>query len=74
MEPIGKVLVVAGLGLAVIGGLIWLGVLRWLRLGRLPGDVAVERDGFAFYFPITTMHLLSALLMLVSWIVGALRR
>lgn len=72
---LGKFLVVAGLAIAAIGGLLILGRrLPWLRLGHLPGDIAVERDGFGFYMPITTMLLLSAIASLVYWVVGAVRR
>ncbi len=74
MEQAGKALVVVGLGIAAIGGLVWLGVFRWLRLGRLPGDLAVERPGFGFYFPITTMILIGAALMLITWLVSFFRR
>jgi hypothetical protein len=74
VEQTGKALVVVGLAIAGIGVLMWIGVFRWLRLGRLPGDIAVERPGFGFYFPITTMLLVSAFLMLIGWLVGLLRR
>jgi hypothetical protein len=52
--------------------LILLGVLwPWLSrigLGRLPGDIHIERDGFDFFFPITTGLLISAVVTLVLWI------
>jgi Protein of unknown function (DUF2905) len=57
----GKALVLIGLGIAGIGLLIMLG----FPLGRLPGDVAVKRDNFSFYFPITTSILLSIILTLI---------
>ena len=60
----GPVLVVVGLLVAAVGGLIWLGV----PLGRLPGDIAVERDSFRLYIPITTSLIVSGVLMLVSWL------
>lgn len=60
----GPTLVVVGLAVAAVGGLIWLG----LPLGRLPGDIAIERDGFRLYVPITTSVLVSAAFMLVSWL------
>jgi hypothetical protein len=64
-----KVVVLAGLLLAALGALLWLGhVLPWLRLGRLPGDLRIEREGFALYFPITTMILLSLLATVVLWL------
>jgi hypothetical protein len=37
-------------------------------LGRLPGDIAIERDGFRLYVPITTSLLVSGAFMLVSWL------
>ncbi len=60
----GPLLVVIGLVVAAVGGLVWLGV----PLGRLPGDLAVERDGFRLYVPITTSLLVSGAVMLVSWL------
>ena len=60
----GPLLVGVGLAVAVAGALIWLGV----PLGRLPGDVAIEREGFRLYVPITTSLLASGLFMLVSWL------
>ncbi|HTQ11922.1 MAG TPA: DUF2905 domain-containing protein [Fimbriimonadaceae bacterium] len=74
MEQTGKALIVVGLGIAAIGLLMWLGVFRWLRLGRLPGDIVVQRPGFSFFFPITTMILASLVLMLISWLVAYFRR
>jgi hypothetical protein len=61
---VGPTLVVVGLAVAVVGGLIWLGV----PLGRLPGDLAFERAGVRVYVPITTSLLVSAAFMLVSWL------
>lgn len=60
----GPLLVVVGLAVAAAGALVWLGV----PLGRLPGDIAIERDGFRLYVPITTSLLASGLFMLVSWL------
>src|SRR5438552_1399663 len=66
MEQTGRFLVVFGLVIAAVGTLMWLGVFRWLRLGRLPGDIVVQRPGFSFFFPITTMVLISLAAMLVA--------
>ena len=60
----GPTLVVVGLVVAAVGALVWLGV----PLGRLPGDIAIARDGFRLYVPITTSVLVSAAFMLVSWL------
>ncbi|HRP97743.1 MAG TPA: DUF2905 domain-containing protein [Rhodocyclaceae bacterium] len=61
-----RVLVVLGVVLIVIG-LLWPWLAR-LPFGRLPGDIHIERDGFDFYFPITTGLLISALISLLLWI------
>ena len=58
----GQVLVVIGLVIVAIGALIWLGV----PLGRLPGDIVIRREGFTFYFPITTAILVSVALTLLG--------
>jgi len=61
-----KALIVTGLIVLAIGLLWpWLGKLP---LGRLPGDIVVDRENFRFYFPLTTMILLSVLLSLVLWL------
>lgn len=70
MELLGKTLVIFGLVLTGVGILLWSGVGRgWL--GRLPGDINVERDGFGFHFPLVTCLLLS---VLVTVILAILRR
>lgn len=75
MESLGKTLVFAGLALAALGAMIWAGNrLSWLRLGRLPGDIAYEREGVSVYVPITTMILLSLLFTGVFWLIGSVRR
>jgi uncharacterized protein HemY len=58
---VGKLLVVAGLVIAGLGLLMMLG----LPLGRLPGDFAVRRGNFSFYFPLATSIILSILLTLL---------
>jgi Protein of unknown function (DUF2905) len=58
---VGKLLVLIGLGIAGVGLLMMLG----LPLGRLPGDFYIRRDGFSFYFPLTTSILLSVALTLI---------
>ena len=60
----GKVLVILGLIIAAIGAAMMLG----LPLGRLPGDFAVRRGNFSFYFPLTTSIVLSIVLtLLLAW-------
>ena len=59
-------LIIAGVVLVVLG-LAW-PLLAKLGLGRLPGDIRIERDGFTFYFPITTGIIVSLALSLVLWL------
>jgi hypothetical protein len=68
MNDVGKILVVIGLGLVVLGLLIWFGGKVNLPLGRLPGDIRIDRSNFKFYFPLATCLLISAVLTLVVWL------
>ncbi len=66
---LGKTLIVSGIVLAVLGGLILLsGHIPWL--GKLPGDIRIKRDGFSFYFPLTTCIIISILLTLIFRLLG----
>jgi len=61
-----RLLVILGIVLVVLG-LAW----PWLQksgLGRLPGDIVVERDNFRFYFPVTTSIIVSLVLSLLLWL------
>jgi Protein of unknown function (DUF2905) len=51
----------------VVAGLAW-PFLAKLGLGRLPGDIHIQREGFSFYFPITTGLLISAAISLILWL------
>ena len=63
----GRVLMMLGASLLALGALVWLGGRLNLPLGRLPGDIRIERENFRFYLPLTTCVLLSALVSLVLW-------
>jgi len=63
---VARFLVTLGLVLVVVG-LLWPWLAK-LGLGRLPGDVEIRREGFSFYFPITTSLVVSLLLSLLLWI------
>jgi hypothetical protein len=54
-------------GLVVLG-LLWPWLARW-GLGRLPGDIVIERDGFRLYIPITTSIIVSVVLSLIIWFI-----
>ena len=58
------------LGLAIlVAGLLWPFLSR-IGLGRLPGDIVMERENMTFYFPLMTCLLLSVVFSLVFWIVN----
>jgi Protein of unknown function (DUF2905) len=63
-----RFLIVLGLAILVIG-LLW-PYLSQIGLGRLPGDIVIERERMTFYFPLMTCLLLSVLLSLVFWVVN----
>jgi hypothetical protein len=64
MRELGKFVVIIGFVVTIVGLLMWSGLMpKWL--GRLPGDVRIERGNSAFYFPILTCIILSILLSLL---------
>ena len=77
MEPareLGKLLVLGGIALVVIGGFFALGGRLPFRLGRLPGDIAYQGKNGSFYFPIVTCIVLSVALSLIVWLINLFRR
>lgn len=68
MTDLGKILVGFGIVVIVLGGILWLagyftGKVPWL--GRLPGDVYIERGSWSFYFPLGTSIVVSIVLSLL---------
>jgi hypothetical protein len=61
-----RLLIVLG-SLVVLAGVAW-PWLRKLPLGRLPGDIIIDRPGLRFFFPLTTMIVLSLLVSLILWL------
>lgn len=61
-------LIIGGL-LLVAAGVLW-PLLGKLGLGRLPGDIVVERPTYSFYFPIATSLVLSVVLSLILWLIN----
>ena len=73
MEPqatLGRALFAIGVALALAGALLWFGP-PWL--GRLPGDLRIERPGFRAYFPLGTSLVLSLLLTLALYVASRMR-
>ena len=69
MPDFGKLLFIVGLVLAGVGLLIiYVGRIPWI--GKLPGDVLIQRKNFTFYFPLTTSILVSIVLTLFLWLLS----
>ena len=64
VSELGKFLIIIGVASAVIGFVLWSGLApKWL--GRLPGDLRIERGNSVFYFPIVTCIIISIVLSLI---------
>ena len=66
MSP-GTILIVIGVGLILVGLLIWSGSLSWF--GRLPGDIRIERETVRVYVPIVSMLVVSLVVSLALYLV-----
>jgi hypothetical protein len=67
MAPFGKILLFAGLILAGIGLLLMLSDrIGWI--GRLPGDIIINKENVTFYFPLVTCIIISVVLSLLFWL------
>ena len=71
-QQTGKYIIVAGVVIVLVGVIIYLlhDKLNWL--GRLPGDIRIEKENFRFYFPITTMIIISITLSLLVQLIKKL--
>jgi len=70
MNPVamGKLLIIAGLVLIVIGALFVFS--KFIPIGRLPGDIYIKKGDFSFYFPLVTSIVISIILTLISLFLG----
>ena len=69
IQHIGRFLVITGIVIAAVGGLLLLSArVPWL--GRLPGDIMIQRKNFTFYFPLATSILLSLVITFILWLSG----
>jgi hypothetical protein len=68
-STLGKGILILGLVLVLVGGLFWVLGRAGLPLGRLPGDIRIERDGVSCLVPIASMILISILLTVLLNIV-----
>ena len=77
MDPLremGKLLLVFGGVLLVVGLLLTLGSRLPFRLGRLPGDIVYQGKNTTFYFPVVTCIVVSVALTLLMWLVSLFRK
>ncbi len=63
---IGKIIIFIGLLLVVIG-FVWMVGNKLPFIGKLPGDIAIERKNYSFYFPVTTCIIISIILSFLLW-------
>jgi hypothetical protein len=66
LDAVNRLLIIFGT-ILIVAGLIW----PWLRrmpLFHLPGDIVIDRPGFKFFFPLTSMLLISAVISLLTWL------
>jgi hypothetical protein len=73
MREVGKLVVIIGVVATLVGLVLWSGFApKWL--GRLPGDIRIEREHSSFYFPIVTCIVLSVVLSLLFSLFSMFRR
>lgn len=73
-RELGRLLLVAGLIVAAVGGLLYFNGKLPFRLGRLPGDIVHRGEHSTIYFPIVTCAIISVGLTLVFWLISLFRR
>lgn len=67
LAPLAKIFILAGIIITGIGVLfLFIDKVPWL--GRLPGDIHIEKDNFSFYFPVTTCIILSIIISIIFFI------
>jgi hypothetical protein len=74
MGEMGRILVILGVALVVIGGIVMLLGRAGLPLGRLPGDIVYHGKNMTFYFPLASCILISIALSIVLFLIGRLTR
>ena len=69
MTQLGKILIIVGIILVIAGVIIYFAGNRLNWIGHLPGDIRIEKENVRFYFPLTTMIILSIVLSIILWII-----
>lgn len=69
IQHMGKFLIITGIIIAAVGALFFLpGKIPWL--GKLPGDIIIQRKNFTLYFPLATSILVSIIITFILWLLG----
>jgi hypothetical protein len=74
MAEMGRLLVILGLALAVIGGIVMLLGRTGVPLGRLPGDILYRGKNTTFYFPLATSIVVSVVLSAILFLISRFKR
>ena len=69
MQQTGRFLIVAGIILIIAGLIVYFAGNKFNWLGHLPGDIRIEKENVRFYFPITTMIIVSVVLSVIVYLV-----
>jgi len=70
MQQVGKYIIFIGIGIIIIGAVIYFAGNKLNWFGNLPGDIKIKRENFSFYAPITSMLLISTLLSFLFWLIS----
>jgi hypothetical protein len=73
-REIGRMLLVLGALMCVVGAFFFFGGKLPFRLGRLPGDIYYQGKNSSFYFPVVTCLVISVVLTVIFWMIGHLRK
>ena len=68
MQEVGRFVVIIGVFLVVAGVILWRFPSLFGWMGKLPGDISVQKGNFSFYFPVVTCIVVSIVVTLLSWL------
>jgi Protein of unknown function (DUF2905) len=68
MQEVGKLVVLVGVCLVVAGVILWRFPSLFNWVGKLPGDISIQKENFSLYFPVVTCLLVSILITLLVWL------
>ena len=69
MQEAGKYIIYIGIGIILVGVIVYFFGNKFSFFGKLPGDIRVEKENFSFYMPITSMILLSIVISGILWFI-----